>query len=174
MHENEEWRDIAGYEGLYKVSNLGRVMRVKGSPGARSDRVLKTGRDRYGYPRVNLYCGGKAAFRYVHRLVAVAFLTGEVKREVDHIDGNKTNNNVENLRWATSAENVNNPVTIKLRAKPVVCVDTGKIFESLSAAGDHLRVSVAAICYAARGVRKTAGGFHWRYATPEEIEKLSG
>lgn len=178
MHENEEWRDIAGYEGLYKVSNLGRVMRIKGGPGARPGGILKPQRHPGGYPHVTLYRSGEAARRYVHRLVAFAFLTGEVKREVDHIDGNKANNGVENLRWVTPAENMSNPVTIKRlkerrrAAKPVVCVETGRVFDRISSAARYLRASAGNICSAARGTIKTAYGFHWRYATPDEINKL--
>lgn len=112
----EEWRPVKGYEGLYEVSNEGRVrsldrvviakdgrkMHVKG-------RVLSTsgmsGRDR-NYPLVTLWSNNRGYSIQVHRLVAFAFL-GDPQNGmmVDHIDGDTTNNNVSNLEWVTCGEN---------------------------------------------------------------------
>ena len=104
----EIWKDVIGYEGLYQVSSLGRVMRLAGGQGATPGRILKPGRVSKGYLMVSLYRDGKRTDRYIHRLVAKAFL-GDAPPgcEVNHRNGNKTDNRVENLEWVTHAENLN-------------------------------------------------------------------
>lgn len=109
----EEWKDVNGYEGMYQVSSFGRVRSV--------DRVVKhndsyrriKGRDIVlrnhgcGYKMVNLWKNNNVRIAYVHRLVAEAFIPRVLgKNEVNHIDNNKSNNNVENLEWCTQSENV--------------------------------------------------------------------
>lgn len=98
----EIWRDIDGYEGLYQVSNFGRVKSFW-----RGGRILKPNLNRCGYLQVTLCCGGKQKHMYVHRLVAQAFVPNpESKCEVNHIDGDKTDNRAENLEWSTAFENM--------------------------------------------------------------------
>ncbi|MEK4132027.1 NUMOD4 domain-containing protein [Solibacillus sp. FSL W8-0474] len=100
MLNNEVWKDVAGYENLYMVSDTGRVFSKK------SGVVLKTPLDRYGYQKVSLYSNKKYKYTTVHRLVAKAFIPNPDNKEtVNHKDGNKTNNHVSNLEWATSGEN---------------------------------------------------------------------
>lgn len=107
----EEWKDIEGYEGLYQVSNLGRV---KSLPRywVRTERILtKKG---YPYVRVCLFKGTKRTYLSVHRLVAEAFIPNpDNKPIIDHIDGNPNNNSVSNLRWVDFKENSNNPISIE-------------------------------------------------------------
>lgn len=100
----EIWKEIEGYEGLYQVSNLGRVKR---------DDYIKPLLDGSGkYYQVSLWKNGKEKKALIHRLVAKAFLPNpENKPCVDHIDTITTNNNVSNLRWCTHKENMNNPLT---------------------------------------------------------------
>jgi len=103
----EVWRDVVGYEGVYKVSNFGRVKRIKPSNGAVSGRVLKPGVNKNFVKNVNLCYKSRPKSHTVHRLVALAFL-GEPPTErhvVAHNDGNPSNNRLANLRWATPAEN---------------------------------------------------------------------
>lgn len=104
-----EYKDIEGYEGLYQVSNKGTVISVP-----RLDRLgrkiggklLECTRHSGGYLRVCLYKEGSKTYKYVHRLVALAFISNpEHKDQVNHINGEKTDNSVENLEWATSQEN---------------------------------------------------------------------
>lgn len=106
----EIWKDIQGYEGLYQVSNLGRVKSLArlDTRGQRvSEKILKLGKHRAGYFRVNLYKNGKMKQYLVHRLVALAFIPNpENKEQVNHIDGNKQNNVIENLEWCTHSENI--------------------------------------------------------------------
>ncbi|WP_289077496.1 NUMOD4 motif-containing HNH endonuclease [uncultured Parasutterella sp.] len=111
----EEWKDIAGYEGIYQVSNLGRIKsleRVR-SDGRRYPEIIKKQTlSNKGYPMVFLKVTGKKPRNCtVHRLVALAFLPPEEgKTYIDHIDGNPLNCRLENLRWCTFRENCNFPL----------------------------------------------------------------
>lgn len=110
----EIWRDIAGYEGLYQVSNYGRVKSCQrkehgASWGTRTrkERIRKTRINREGYEQLQLWKDGKQHTFTVHVLVANAFLDRCCDGlEVNHIDGNKANNRVDNLEWVTHSENV--------------------------------------------------------------------
>ena len=113
---NEEiWRPIEGYEGLYEVSNLGRVRSldryVKGkgkSYRLHKGKVLSSAKDTIGYLFVILHCNGKCKTIRVHRLVAEAFIPAvEGLSEVNHKDEDKTNNRVENLEWCSHKYNMN-------------------------------------------------------------------
>lgn len=113
----EEWRDIKGFEGLYVVSNTGKVKALErlvmnnGGLQHKHERILKPHIDR-GYKSVVLCKDGKTYPRAVHRLVAIAFIPNlDNKPNVDHIDTNPSNNNVENLKWVTQKENALNPLT---------------------------------------------------------------
>lgn len=97
----ETWRDIAGYEGTYQISNFGRVKSFK-----RGERILKPKLHTGGYLCVILYSNGSGNGRFIHRLVAEAFIRNpQNKSTVNHLDGDKTNNHVSNLQWATQHEN---------------------------------------------------------------------
>ena len=110
---SEIWKDIKGYEGLYQVSNRGRVkslerivMRKNGRPYSVPELIKARQIDRKGYDRIGLNKNGKKKRFFVHRLVLQAFnSSSDETLEVNHIDGNKLNNNVENLEWVTSSEN---------------------------------------------------------------------
>jgi hypothetical protein len=101
----EEWRDIPGFEGLYQVSNFGRVK----SFHRKKEKILNPSVDNVGYLHISLYRHIKGLHRNVtvHRLVAELFLgkPGE-KREVNHIDGNKQNNTSENLEYVMHKDNM--------------------------------------------------------------------
>ena len=103
---NEIWKPIEGYEGLYEVSNLGRVKSLKRLHT--KERILSQFLNHRGYARVNLWKENKSRKYSVHRLVAEAFIPNpDSKPQVNHIDENKTNNSVENLEWCTQLENHN-------------------------------------------------------------------
>ena len=105
---SEEWKDIEGFEGWYQVSNLGNVRRIAPVNGSPRCRKLKPWVNTRGYSFVtlNVHCK-KTAFR-LHRLVAEHFIGRpcDGQTDVNHIDGNKQNNSVENLEWCTRSENM--------------------------------------------------------------------
>ena len=105
----EEWKDIAGYEGRYQISNLGRVKTVERykSDGRRQrEAIRKSQIDHQGYEFVLLFNGIKNCRHSVHVLVARAFIPNpHDKPQINHIDGDKTNNDVCNLEWCTASEN---------------------------------------------------------------------
>ena len=119
----EIWKDVVGYEGLYQVSNKGRVKSLdryannNGTLQFRPERILKQNIQNAGRSKrcaVALSKNGKVTRIRVHRLVAEAFIPNfENKPFIDHIDTDSTNNVVENLKWVTAKENSNNPLTIK-------------------------------------------------------------
>lgn len=99
-YREEIFKDIEGYEDLYQISNKGNVYSKK------SKRIKKPGIDKDTYLYVNLYKEGKAKYFRIHRLVALHFIENpENKPQVDHMDNNKQNNCIENLRWCDQREN---------------------------------------------------------------------
>lgn len=107
--KKEIWKDIPGYEGRYLVSNYGNVKSTN-FLGHSGEKQLRITQHHTGYMVVSLGKYPKKTF-LVHRLVAEAFITNtDKKRCVNHIDGNKTNNCVENLEWVTSKENVQHAI----------------------------------------------------------------
>lgn len=110
----EIWLDVPGYEGLYQVSEQGRVRSVdrevmdsRGWVRQRRGKVLKPGLSS-GYPCVNLSSAGKVTLKRVHRIVLETFVCSPPtpEHECNHIDGDRTNNHVDNLEWVTRQENI--------------------------------------------------------------------
>jgi NUMOD4 motif/HNH endonuclease len=102
----EQWRDVVGYEGIYAVSNRGRVRRVCGGRGARIGHIFRPTLKK-GYWKVGLTKNGRLRSWTVHRLVAFAFLSPPSRgQQVNHLDGNKQNNLPENLEWTTARGNM--------------------------------------------------------------------
>lgn len=97
----ETWKAIKGYEGIYEISNLGRVRNIK-----RKNKIVKSYTTKLGYQRVQLSKNGKFKNLLIHRLVADAFLPKPDNKDViNHKDFDRSNNNVENLEWLTYKEN---------------------------------------------------------------------
>ena len=109
---NEIWRDVVGYEGIYQVSNMGRMKSIIWRCARLINPCLHTG----GYLILGLYKDGKRRNHYLHVLVAQAFIPNpDNKLQINHIDGDKTNNHVENLEWTTRKENIQHSWKIGLR-----------------------------------------------------------
>ncbi|MGM1462396.1 NUMOD4 domain-containing protein [Bacillus cereus group sp. BceL310] len=115
----EIWRDIEGYEGLYQVSNLGRVRSLK-----KNKMIMKPFVNEEGYLRITLLKDRKKNNLRVHRLVAKAFIYNkDNKPEVNHINAIKSDNKVNNLEWVTPKENMkhaNDLGLIKRRKRKVI------------------------------------------------------
>lgn len=110
--KNEIWKDIYGYENLYQISNLGRVKSLFGWNGhkyVKREKILKLNKTADGYSKVSLFDNTKRKQLYIHRLILSVFypVINMNELQVNHIDENKNNNNIENLEWVTSEQNVN-------------------------------------------------------------------
>jgi hypothetical protein len=122
--QDEEWRPVAGYEGLYEISNWGRVksllQRTRGGQRKR-DKILKLVPNRYGYFTVGLYDDSTCRRFTVHKLVAITFLPpsdNPARACINHKDGNKQYNHYNNLEWCTNTENIQHSIAIGLRPIP--------------------------------------------------------
>lgn len=121
---NEEWKDVVGYEGIYMVSNLGRVKSLPKSKGGSHnqytshEKIMKTNLNQGGYVCVNLHKDKKIKRCLVHRLLADSFLPKEnSKNFIDHINGVRYDNRLENLRWCTVKENASFPLARENKSK---------------------------------------------------------
>ncbi len=154
----EEWRDIDGFEGLYQISSLGRVKSL------RNEKILSYNKKGKGYLGVNLWKNGNGYNKYVHRLVAKAFIPNHNNLpEVNHKDEIKEHNCVENLEWCNRKYNVNYGTATERRSKRVLCVETDIVFPSSIEASRQTGVNQGNIISCCRGNLKKTKGFHWKY-----------
>ena len=159
----EQWKAIKGFEE-YQISTDGRVK-------ARSGKILAPNDNGFGYLHVHLMKDGKPHAKKIHRLVAEAFIDNpEQKPQVNHIDGNKANNSLDNLEWTTCSENMKhacaNGLHIK-RAKAVVQINiiTKSVINTYKHANDAERatgINHTQILNACKK-NKTTGGYLWEY-----------
>lgn len=174
---NEIWKPITGYEGLYEVSNLGRVRSLdrRDSLGRmRFGKVLKQNDDGNGYPFIALHNNGKTKQMHIHRIVANAFL-GEMPNgyTVNHIDENKHNNHADNLEYLTPLDNLRHGTAIKRmgekhRKKLIAkVISTGEVerYNSLNEAAVALGCDRSNIGHAANKRQKQACGRTWEFET---------
>lgn len=187
----EEWRDVVGFEGRYKVSNLGRVRSYHGG----KVRYLKSHKDKGGYMSIALFKNGKIKNFFVHRLVYTSFV-GEIPegRQIDHVNTVRDDNRIENLRVVSPRENNRNPITAERKRdanrrkakdsqwlnsvregvrrvcnKPIVQLDaeTGDVIREWQCARDACRalgIDYRHISKCCNGKQKTAGGYRWKFA----------
>jgi hypothetical protein len=115
-NENEEmWKPVAGYEGLYSVSNRGRVRRDK-YKGIRKPTILKPRNSNHGYKQVALFRNSQRKEKYVHTLVATAFIDRPTEAtEVNHKNGVKADNDVKNIEWSNRKHNIRHAFATGLR-----------------------------------------------------------
>lgn len=145
----EQYKDIQGYEGYYQISNLGNVKNVITNK-VKKNRLAKT-----GYYDTILCVNQVKKCIKIHRLVAIAFIPNTLnKSDVNHIDGNKANNIVENLEWCTKSENsmhsykiLNNTVAFTKVTKPVKNIKTGQQYNSIREAAKDLNLNPGTLYY---------------------------
>ena len=175
---NEIWKPVVGYEGLYEVSNLGRVKslsRIDSRGHKIKERILSIKPDKDGYSRVYLYKNGKRETKKVHRLVAIVFIPNPnnlpvVTHKIDDFE-HRSDNRVENLEWCTVEYN-NNYGSRNKRvsenhadisgdkhplARKIKCVTTGEMFGSIREAGRKYDINHKNIYACCKGERKSAG-----------------
>lgn len=175
----EIWKDILGYEGLYQVSNYGKVKslsRVKISKNASSvysfktkDSILNAGIYQ-GYEKVVLYKDGAKKNHKVHRLVISAFKGVQEDMQVNHIDFNRANNRIDNLEWCSPKENVshsrkaNRYPKMKISKnhrrkldlsvmKKVICTESGRIYNSVTEASKDRNIKKSTLIHYLLGTR---------------------
>lgn len=171
----EIWKDIEGYKGLYQISNLGRIYSIK------TNKIRKFYKTSKGYLRVSLCLNGKNKNFLIHQLVAKAFLPNpENKLQVNHIDGIKTNNRVNNLEWVTNYENIVHAEINGLRKnsiqnlinnnnrkkRKVIQYDLeGKIIKKYNSIFETKEYGfrIGDVCRVCKRKRKTHLGYIWRY-----------
>ena len=160
----EQWKEIEGYEGLYWVSDQGRVKNREG-------KILKS-QNKDDYLRITLSKNNIKRKYFIHRVVALAFIptSDPEKTQVNHKDENKFNNRVDNLEWCTAKYNSNygtRPEKISInKSKKVLCIETGETFKSARYAAKYYNLNLFMISNAANPNQtnhKTAAGFHWQY-----------
>lgn len=170
----EIWKAVKGYEG-YEVSNKGNVRSFK----YKLVRLMNKNIDRGGYYRVKLTSKGIGKYVSLHRLVASNFIN-EIPNHmvINHIDGNKSNNCIENLEIVTQSENLKHAFDNNLKkkeSKSVVMIDkntfeTLRIFESIEGAAKFVGVSASGISRACQGAYSQSGGYGWKYKEDVENE----
>lgn len=184
--EKEVFKDVLGYEGLYQVSNLGRVKSLKRKnifycalkkeylERPTKEKILSFNKSKRGYFQVCLTKNGKSKTYTVHRLVAEVFIDNPLnKKTVNHIDGNKENNCANNLEWTTIGENIrhafDNGLSKPHNQRKINQYDFddnyiktwNSITDFLKEKGLDLESSGITNC--CKGRQKTAYGFKWKY-----------
>ena len=158
----EVWKDIKGYEGLYKISSCGRVRSLPRNGTISKEKIIKNFEDRYGYLYVSLNKANAKKKEKVHRLVAAAFIDNlNLYEQVNHIDENKKNNHVKNLEWCTAKYNQNYS-NYKIYKK-VRCLNTNIVYKSITEASKQLNVDNSGITKVCKGKIKKIKGLEFEY-----------
>lgn len=173
----EAWKDIKDYEGLYQVSNTGKIKSIDRYVNYKLNKkrlikgsIKKLTLNEKGYLKVTLFKNGKGCTREIQRIVAETFIPNlDNKEQVNHIDGNKQNNNINNLEWCSPRENTIHSINVlEHYKKPVIQFDLkGKYvnaYMSIKEAGEKNNIRPCSISNCINGRRLTAGGYQWALA----------
>ena len=178
----EIWKDIEGYEGMYQISNKGNIRSLNYNHTHKIKKLSQETTDR-GYKRIVLRYKRTAQHFLIHRLVANTFIPNPYnKQEVNHKNGIKTDNSVDNLEWVSCKENVNHAIDNNLRpriikfvrkkggehplSKPVIQMDlNNNVINEYLCAKDASVMGFKAqfIQRCCRGERNTYKGYKWKY-----------
>lgn len=170
----KEWREISFAPGYY-VSSHGEVLSRK----RRVPVLLKGSLDRYGYVKIVLQIDGRANHFTMHRLVAMTFLEApEGKSQVNHLNGEKTDNRVENLEWSTAKENISHAEKAGLRDSNKKCIaqidplslEVVAVHKSLADAARSVSASTSSSISKSIRENQYCKGFLWSYA--EDAHKV--
>jgi hypothetical protein len=178
LKRTEQWKDIANTNGLYMVSNTGRVVRlpytstrIDGVVYNRPKREIAQTKDKKGYLTVGLMMddGNRKSFK-VHRLVMIAFSKQpNDKPQINHIDSDKTNNCLWNLEWVDQHENMEHSVISGTKwTKPVKCINDGIIFKSMRSAERYYGIGHKEISKCCHGAMETIKRLSFKFVTKEE------
>lgn len=153
-----DWKRCKNFD-VYEVSDEGEVR------NRRTGRTMKTFINEKGYKTVQLHNNGRPYTKAIHRLVAETFYDVNYENfEVNHIDGNKLNNNIANLEWCTKQENIAHAYRTGLvpfgNRKRVMILETGQNFNSINECAEYLGVHRTAVGKCANGETSTCCGFH--------------
>ena len=197
--EIEIWKSVVGYEGYYEISNHGNVRSINriiidknGTKLNYKSKLLKPAPNKDGYLQVGFSKNCKTNSYYVHHLEGIAFIPNpENKPTVNHIDGIKANNYIDNLEWATKSEQAIHSLEHELRTMPnawigkfgskhcaskkvtqytkdnVFVADYGSMIE----AGNMNNINPSLISGVCKGKKKTTGGYIWKYNVQESVTK---
>lgn len=161
--QDEVWKDIPSYEGLYQVSNLGNVKSLNKYHHKR-EQILKPKKDKYGYLCVRLSKNGELKDFTIHRLVMLSFV-GESNLTVNHKDENKKNNRLDNLEYMSNKDNVRYSQAHKIKA---INIDTGDIIYFNSTKETNLYgFQQANVLRVLKGQYKQHKGYIWQYVDKE-------
>lgn len=182
--QDEIWKDIKGYENQYQISNLGNIRALSRKGQRKGVERMKTRISNWGYPIISIWKNNKQKTFSVHRLVAETFIANpNNKAEVNHKNGIKTDNRVENLEWVTREENIQHayntglnprslPMPEVVKMPKIICCETGDVFNSITEASHKYNVSISHLssCLNGKDNRKTVGGWHWLYCYCEPVK----
>lgn len=180
---NEQWKNILWYEGLYKISNYGRVKSLKRT--TTKEHILKIYYTKRGYCRINLYKNGHKKNYFVHALVMCAFNSNYYQNglQINHKDENKSNNYIDNLEWCDNLYNIRYGTGIERskikKYKPVLQYTMYDVFvkeynsiqeASICVSSKHNKSGVSKISKCAKGYINSYMNFKWKFKECEDLK----